>query len=337
MANQSITALVSAFARAYHASEDGEHVFVDSLARAILGETDYARIAAEWSAGAAVFAPDFGGDSVSALRCVVNRILAGAPLARAAFSLGELRCATAEEATQYLIFGAGYDSFAYCRPKWADKLSIWEIDQPDTAADKQERLRSAGITPSAQTHYFPADLTADWAAQLSIQPEFDCQADSFCSLLGLSYYLTEPKFALLLTKIRELLPNCRIAFDFPLSADGTDSVSAHAVLIDCGGSGSYQNAARQVREWLRWNGIKQLDTVVLTAVDQGHARNLPELMETVEVGELRMPANCQERKTNADLLSFVHEHNAQEVSEPVTLANRSHRWSFFRSPRENWP
>lgn len=96
------------------------------------------------------------------------------------------------------------------------------------------------------------------------------------------------------------------------------SDTEHAMLIDCG---SYRNAARQVREWLRWNGLKRLDTVVLTAVDQGHARNLPELMETVEVGELLMPAGCQERKTNADLLSFVHEREAQEVSEPVTLTN----------------
>lgn len=228
MANQSMTALVSAFARAYHASEAGEHVFVDSLARAILGETDYARIAAEWLAGAAVFAPDFQGDSASALRCVVNRILAGAPLARAAFALKELRCAVERGATQYLIFGAGYDSFAYCRPDWADKLSVWEIDHLDTAADKQERLRSAGITPSAQTHYFPADLTENWAEQLAVQPEFDCGADSFCSLLGLSYYLTEQEFTALLTNLHELLPKCRIAFDFPLSTDGTDSISALA-------------------------------------------------------------------------------------------------------------
>lgn len=81
------------------------------------------------------------------------------------------------------------------------------------------------------------------------------------------------------------------------------------------------DAARQVREWLRWNGLKRLDTVVLTAVDQGHARNLPELMETVEVGELLMPAGCAGRQTNAELLSFVHEREAQEVSEPVTLTN----------------
>ena len=98
------------------------------------------------------------------------------------------------------------------------------------------------------------------------------------------------------------------------------SDTSHAMLIDCGGSG-YQNAARLVREWLRWNGFKRIDTVVLTAVDQGHARNLPELMENIEVGELLMPADCQERKTNADLLSFMHEHNAQEISEPMTLAN----------------
>ena len=60
---------------------------------------------------------------------------------------------------------------------------------------------------------------------------------------------------------------------------------------------------------------------MLTAVDQGHTRNLPELMETVEVGELLMPAGCQERRTNADLLHFVHEREAQEVGEPVTLTN----------------
>ena len=53
------------------------------------------------------------------------------------------------------------------------------------------------------------------------------------------------------------------------------SDTEYAMLIDCG---SYRNAARQVREWLRWNGLKRLDTGVLTAVDQGHARNLPELI-----------------------------------------------------------
>ena len=163
MANQSMTALVSAFARAYHAAEDGEHVFVDSLARTILGETDYDRIAAEWSAGAKIFAPDFEGDSEQALHCVVNRILAGAPLARAAFAEGELRYAVAQG-----------------------------------------------------------------AEQLSVQPDFDRQADSFCSLLGLSYYLTEPEFTSLLTNLRKLLSKSRIAFDFPLSTGGTDDISALA-------------------------------------------------------------------------------------------------------------
>ena len=97
------------------------------------------------------------------------------------------------------------------------------------------------------------------------------------------------------------------------------SDTERAVLIDCAGSGNYHNAARQVREWMRWNGIRRLDTVVLTAVDRGHTRDLPELMQTVEVGTLLMPANCQERQTNADLLAFVRENGAQEVAEAYTL------------------
>lgn len=97
------------------------------------------------------------------------------------------------------------------------------------------------------------------------------------------------------------------------------SDTERAVLIDCAGSGNYHNAARQVREWMRWNGIRRLDTVVLTAVDRGHTRDLPELMQTVEVGTLLMPANCQERQTNADLLAFVQENGAQEVAEAYTL------------------
>ena len=99
------------------------------------------------------------------------------------------------------------------------------------------------------------------------------------------------------------------------------SDTEHAVLIDCGGGGATQNAARQVREWLRWNGIRRLDTVVLTAVDQGHARNLPELLESVEVGSLLIPANCKERKTNAELLALVRAYGAAEIAEAQPLAN----------------
>lgn len=73
------------------------------------------------------------------------------------------------------------------------------------------------------------------------------------------------------------------------------SDTEHAMLIDCG---SYRTLRVRCASGCA-ECLKRLDTVVLTAVDQGHARNLPELMETVEVGELLMPAGCQERGANA--------------------------------------
>ena len=92
--------------------------------------------------------------------------------------------------------------------------------------------------------------------------------------------------------------------------------TGHTLLIDCA-SGSYQSAAQQVREWMRWNGVRRLDAVVLTAVDQGHAGDLPELLETTEVGTIFMPADCKERKNNAALLELVRANGAQELAEPV--------------------
>jgi len=54
--------------------------------------------------------------------------------------------------TQYLIFAAGYDTFAYRQPKWAEKPTIFEIDHPATASDK--KLRMERLYKS-----FPANLT----------------------------------------------------------------------------------------------------------------------------------------------------------------------------------
>ena len=64
----------------------------------------------------------------------------------------------------------------------------------------------------------------------------------------------------------------------------------HVTLIDCAGDGGYRDAAASVREWMRWNGCTRIDTLILTAVDRGHARDLPALLEQTEVDELLIPA-----------------------------------------------
>ena len=109
MKQTSMTALVSAFARAYHAAHNTVKIFDDPLARRLLTDAEYAAISAHMADGSSFFAPSFAGSRDDALRLVVDRFLSPAPLARAAFTEEALRDAVADGAAQYLLFGAGYD------------------------------------------------------------------------------------------------------------------------------------------------------------------------------------------------------------------------------------
>ena len=184
----SMTAKVSAFARAWHREHSPRPVFDDPLAKALLGE-DFLQIAGQMAAGIGFFAPDFSGTEEEALTHIVNTQLGPLPLARAAFGEQALEQAAACGAGQYLILGAGYDSFALRQPEWARNMTVYELDLPDTAADKQERLRRAGLSVPDNVRYVQADLTApDWTQRLK-QAGFAPGVPTFCALPGVSYYL----------------------------------------------------------------------------------------------------------------------------------------------------
>jgi len=97
--------------------------------------------------------------------------------------------------------------------------------------------------------------------------------------------------------------------------------NGRVALIDCGGDGGVHNAASSVREWMRWHCIEQIDTIVLTALDKTHARNLPELMGFFNVDKLLVPDGFRETKHNSELISFTLEHNARVVSEEGQINN----------------
>lgn len=90
-------------------------------------------------------------------------------------------------------------------------------------------------------------------------------------------------------------------------------------LIDCAGDGGYRDAAELVREWMRWNNYKRIDTLILTAVDRGHARDLPALLEKTEVSRILIPSGCKETKYNTELLSLLQNAPAQEIDAAQTL------------------
>ena len=208
-----MTARVSAFARAQHA-RNRDHVHFDPLAGRLLTQQEMQEIAASMAQGISFFHPGFRGTPEEALRWIVDRQLAPSPLGRAAFAESELE---KSGAAQYLILAAGLDSFGLRQPDCARNMEIFELDLPGPSRDKRSRIAAAGLTIPENLHFIEGDL-ADASATdaLRAHPAFDPGKISFCSLLGIVYYLEPGDFAALLKRIADILaPGSRIVMDYP--------------------------------------------------------------------------------------------------------------------------
>ncbi|MEG0228722.1 MAG: class I SAM-dependent methyltransferase [Oscillospiraceae bacterium] len=219
MEQKSMTTLISTFARAYHTEHNTVTIFNDRIAKLILSEQEYRQIAQSILEGISFFNPNFVGSADEGLRFIVDHQLSPSPLARAAYVERALEDAVLAGATQYLILAAGYDTFAYRQPEWAKKLQIFEIDHPATAADKQERIKNAEIVVPNNVFHLSADFTKEhWQFDILSNAAFDSEKSCFCSLLGLSYYLSKSAFRLLLTTIGAFIPaGSQLVFDYPSS------------------------------------------------------------------------------------------------------------------------
>ncbi len=72
------------------------------------------------------------------------------------------------------------------------KNSNFELDHPIMSLDKQKRIQSIMAEKPSNLHYISADFTEDdWERNLIAYPAFDQSKISFCSLLGVSYYLSK--------------------------------------------------------------------------------------------------------------------------------------------------
>ena len=230
MEQKSMTALVSAFSRAYHAETNEVKIFDDCIAKSLLTNEEYAQISNSMSAGINFFNPAFKGTPDAALKWVVDNQLSPSPLGRAAFAEKALQTAVLIGVRQYLIMGAGYDTFAYRQPSWADKLQSFEIDHPATAQDKRKRLEAAKIAIPDNVHYIAADFTYEkWYTALTNNIMFDNSQISFCSILGVTYYLSKQAFEKLISALKTILPDgSTIVFDYPDENSYTENAGERA-------------------------------------------------------------------------------------------------------------
>src|SRR5262245_12649952 len=119
-------------------------------------------------------------------------------------------------AEQYAIIGAGLDTFAFRQPPWARSLRIYEIDHPATQRRKRERLAAARIGVPSNVEFVPTDFEGNSLGDAVRAGDFDLDAKTFCSWLGVTQYLTPDAIRATLEFVLSLPPSSEIVFSFIL-------------------------------------------------------------------------------------------------------------------------
>jgi methyltransferase (TIGR00027 family) len=132
--------------------------------------------------------------------------------ARSRYAEDQLAEAVAQRVAQYVVLGAGLDTFAYRNPH--TQLRVFEVDHPATQAWKLERLHTAGIAVPASLKFVPVDFEQQTLSAELEKGGFDSASPAFFSWLGVTPYLTRESCMATLRFIAQLPAGSGVAFDF---------------------------------------------------------------------------------------------------------------------------
>ncbi|KPU88854.1 methyltransferase [Variovorax paradoxus] len=124
---------------------------------------------------------------------------------------------------QYVILGAGLDSFAQRRPELASRLRIYEIDRPGPQAWKRRRLQELGFGLPEGLRFVPVDFEAgaSWRDELAAAG-FDPKRPAVVASTGVSMYLSREANRATLREVASFAPGTRFAMSFLLPLEMAD-------------------------------------------------------------------------------------------------------------------
>jgi methyltransferase (TIGR00027 family) len=125
--------------------------------------------------------------------------------------------AVARGVTQYVVLGAGLDTFAYRNP--FPPLRVFEVDFPATQEWKKAMLAKAGIAVPAGLTFVPLDFERHTLAEGLAKTEFDAGAPAFFGWLGVIPYLTLEAFRATLGAIGKMPAGSGLGFDYALAPE----------------------------------------------------------------------------------------------------------------------
>lgn len=213
-AQPSKTALRVAMHRAAHQVFDDPKVLDDPLALAITGSKAASQLHSSENR--------YGEQVARNLRAFMA--------ARSRYAEDELAAAVSRGVKQYMILGAGLDTFAYRNPYPESALRVFEVDYPPTQDWKRGRLVAAGISVPRSLTFAPVDFEHGETLREGLgQANFDYLVPSFFSWLGVTMYLTELAAISTLDLIASTPKGGGVVFDYAVPRTSLDPAAQIAL------------------------------------------------------------------------------------------------------------
>jgi methyltransferase (TIGR00027 family) len=155
---------------------------------------------------------------------------------RSRFTEDRLAEAVGRSVGQYVIVGAGLDTFPWRQPAFAESIQIFYVDHPASLGWTRARVRERGLSTPSNLTYVAADLAKHELAERLTDSGFNREARAFFSLLGVTQYVSHDALDALFGFIASLPGGSEIVFSFvppdnELDGDDLEAVSASTKVI----------------------------------------------------------------------------------------------------------
>jgi methyltransferase (TIGR00027 family) len=173
--------------------------------------------------GLRLAAPDDGWRSRGDMHPAGTSTFRAGIVARSRFTEDLVAERAANGVAQYVILGAGLDTFAQRQPELASRMRVFEVDRPVPQAWKRERLTELGYGIPPWLRLVPVDFEADgsWWDRL-VAAGFDVAEPAVVASLGVSMYLTKEANAATLRQLASLAPGSTLIMTFAPPLDLLD-------------------------------------------------------------------------------------------------------------------
>jgi methyltransferase (TIGR00027 family) len=215
-------ALISAIWRAeYLLWDDQPRIFEDSLALRLSGFESDSALRAEVDRIQSEIARSTGPDFAATM----HRLLLAMVVMRSRYVEDVVDQAVGRGISQYVILGAGLDSFGYRRLDLTKVLRVFEVDHPAAQAWKRSRLRETGIELPANLNLVPVDFEKNSLIDNLRTNGYQTDAPGLFSWLGVTMYLTPYAVFRTLQAIATLAPGTEIIFQYTVPKELCDEES----------------------------------------------------------------------------------------------------------------